>query len=96
MKIFMTAVIMAMLSFASAGVAQAQDVDMGKITCKQFLDAEKGEMESMLFWLDGYISALSENTVMSEEWMIELGTHLASFCIKNNSATLLEAVDAME
>ena len=50
----------------------------------------------MLTWIDGYMSAQSENTVMSNEWMAKLGTFLATYCTKNPNTTVLDAVGNME
>ncbi len=93
MKFFMTFAFMAFLGFAS--VAQAQDIDLGKITCAEFLASDKATVEKTMIWLDGYISALSENTVMSAEWMQEFGEHMGTYCTKNPSKTILDAVDAL-
>ena len=47
-------------------VASADDeTDMAKITCKEFLSAGESEMGLMLTWIDGYMSARSDNTMMS-------------------------------
>ena len=62
-------------------VASADDeTDMAKITCKEFLSAGESEMGLMLTWIDGYMSARSDNTMMSKAWMEKLGAHMASFC----------------
>ena len=45
-------------------VASADDeTDMAKITCKEFLSAGESEMGLMLTWIDGYMSARSDNTI---------------------------------
>ena len=48
-------------------VASADDeTDMAKITCKEFLSAGESEKGLMLTWIDGYMSARSDNTMMSK------------------------------
>lgn len=64
-------------------VASADDeTDMAKITCKEFLSA-------------GYMSARSDNTMMSKAWMEKLGAHMASFCSSNPGKTIMDAMNAV-
>ncbi len=94
MKLIMTLMVMAVLGLAS--FAQAQDVDFSKVKCSEFLNSGEANIQNTMIWLDGYVSALSDNTVMSTEWMKEFGTHMGTYCTKNPNSTILEAVDAME
>ena len=77
-------------------LAQAKDTDMGTITCKEFLASDQNEMTMLIFWIDGYMSAKSDNTVINDEWMNKLGTHLGTYCAKNSGNTIMNAMDAME
>lgn len=54
---------------AAPAFADTNEVDVGKITCGEFLKADDNGKTFMLTWIDGYMSAQSENTVMSNEWM---------------------------
>ena len=77
-------------------VASADDeTDMAKITCKEFLSAGESEMGLMLTWIDGYMSARSDNTMMSKAWMEKLGAHMASFCSSNPGKTIMDAMNAV-
>ena len=84
-----------LLFLPGKALAAGDDIDMGKISCKEFIDSKESEMEMMLFWIDGYMSAKSNNTVMSQEWMEKLGTHLANYCNKNPNKTIMKAMKAM-
>jgi acid stress chaperone HdeB len=66
--------------------------DMLKTTCKNFLADEQG-IGAMLMWIDGYLSAKSENTVLNEEWMKKLGLHMGTYCAQNNAKTVGDALD---
>lgn len=77
-------------------VASADDeTDMAKITCKEFLSAGESEMGLMLTWIDGHMSARSDNTMMSKAWMEKLGAHMASFCSSNPGKTIMDAMNAV-
>ena len=78
----------------TAGNAADDEQDVAKVSCKEFLGSGE-QMAGMLFWIDGYMSAKSDNTVMSEAWMQKLGTHLGQYCAKNPGNTIMQAIEAM-
>ncbi|MCR4666479.1 MAG: HdeA family protein [Desulfovibrio sp.] len=82
-----------LLCAPSAGFAD-DETDMAKISCKDFLGSGD-QMGTMLAWIDGYMSAKSDNTMMSKEWMEKLGKHMGEYCAKNPGNTIMQAMDAM-
>ena len=94
MKKMLLAVAAAAVLCGAPFASQAADQDMAKITCKDFL-ADQANMPLMIMWIDGYMSAQSENTVLSEEWIQKLGMHLGMFCGKNPDKTIMQAMEAM-
>lgn len=86
------AVIAAVL--AVPALAMAAERDIAKITCTEFLSDDES-MAPIIMWVDGYMSAHSDNTVISDEWMTKLGTHLGKFCSANPTKTIMEAMKAM-
>lgn len=92
-KFLLTAVAAAMLCTAPF-VSYAAEQDVAKITCKDFLGA-KDNIPMMLMWIDGYMSGKSDNTVISDEWMEKLSTHLGTYCGKNSDKTIMDAMEAM-
>ncbi len=93
-KICLAVVATMLLCLPATGFAAGNEQDMAKITCKEFLGAGDN-MGMMLTWIDGYMSGKSDNTVMSEEWMKKLGTHMGQYCGKNPSHTIMQAIEAM-
>ncbi len=92
-KIFVTAL---MLTFmAMAGVASAQTQDMAKVKCAEFNQGDQNVKTYIVFWLDGYMSAQSDNTEMSDEWVKKLSMHMGGYCAKNPNKTIMEAVEEM-
>lgn len=96
MKKLLLAAVTALMLAAPAAVS-AQETDMAKLSCKDFVAAAANEQQMgiLLAWIDGYMSAASENTVMSEEWMTKLGTHMVTWCQANPAKTIMDAMDAM-
>lgn len=87
----------AALMLASPAAVSAQETDMAKLSCQEFMTAASNEqhMGILLAWIDGYMSAVSENTVMSDEWMGRLGQHMATWCQANPQNTIMDAMEAM-
>ena len=94
MKILAAAALAACLLVAPVS-AQAEDVDMGKITCKELTSSPQDQIGMMLMWIDGYMSAQSENTVMSDAWMTKLANYLKDTCKKNPGQTIMTAIENM-
>lgn len=92
-KLLLTTFAVALLC-AAPFAAKAEDQDMAKITCKEFL-ADKENMPIMIMWIDGYMSGKSDNTVLGQAWIEKLGMHLGMFCGKNPSKTIMEAIESM-
>lgn len=78
----------------SMGVVQAEEQDIAQIKCTEFLQSGSF-MPSLLMWIDGYLSAATDNTVMDDAYIEELGTKLGSFCKANPDATLLDAINSL-
>ncbi len=74
--------------------AQAADFDMAKMSCKDFT-ANPNDMQYTMFWLDGYASACSEDTVTSQEWMEEFTKYMVEFCQGNPDKTIMNALEAL-
>ena len=94
MKKFILAVVAAAF-LCSPAVSFAEDMDMAKITCNDFLSQKEDDIVSVVIWVDGYLSAKSGDTVMGQEWMKKLSMNLASYCKQNGNKTLMDAIDAL-
>lgn len=82
------------LGSASIANAASDEQDIAKIKCSDFLK-NTNEIEFMLAWIDGYLSAKSDNTVISQAWMEKLGTHLGKYCAQNGNKTIMDAINAV-
>lgn len=74
--------------------ARAAEVDMAGIRCKDLLTNEE-QLPLVLMWVDGYMSAASDNTVFSEEWMVRLANHMGTYCATHPGRTVMDAMEAM-
>ncbi len=94
MKKFIFGAVAATFLFAAPMAAQAETKDVAKTTCQEFM-SDKDDMPLLIMWIDGYLSAQSDNTVFSKEWQEKLGSHLGEFCTKNPNKTIMDAMDAL-
>lgn len=67
-------------------------VDMAKVTCKDIAAKGEDEMALMLFWIDGYLSKEKNDTVLTGEWIQELGELIKTACAKSPTKPLLKLV----
>ncbi len=80
--------------FTTPPAVQAETKDVAKVTCQEFMN-DKDDMPLLIMWIDGYLSAASDNTVFSKEWQVKLGKHMGEFCTKNPNKTIMDAMDAL-
>jgi hypothetical protein len=82
----------ALLFAPLASPAQAEEIDFGKLTCEAFLELDEDATGLLYFWLDGYVSAKSGNTVMNTDGVESDVTELVKQCQANPKATVLKVL----
>lgn len=72
-----------------------QDIDFGDYSCRAFLadiaDASEEDAAAVLLWLDGYLSGVSGDTVLSWRGLEQLTTDLIERCRRKGNEQMLEA-----
>jgi len=56
-----------LLCLTDPAPAGAEKLDMGQLTCQDFKDMDAEAITSLYFWLDGYFSAKSGDTVLDTD-----------------------------
>ena len=90
--LFLAAALLSSLWIVPAQAATGADkIDFNKFTCKQFLDLDGDDAAYFYFWLDGFVSAKTNNLVMSlDEKSIENDLQqLMKMCNDNKDSRLL-------
>ena len=93
-KLLFSCLLAACLALPATTLAAGDDIDMAKVSCEEFLNSGSN-MTMMLTWIDGYMSGISDNTVISNAWMEKLGAHMGQYCSKNSGKTIMDAIKAM-
>ncbi len=81
-----------LLAAPLSGPAMADKVDFAKVTCGEFVELEVDELAMMYFWLDGYVSAKTDNTVMDTDGVEGDMTALVEACGANTESTVLNVI----
>lgn len=95
MKKLLIATVAALTLSLTANVASADEQDVAKIKCSEFVQSGDN-MPLIIMWIDGYLSAASGNTTMDDDYVEQLGTKLGEFCGQNPNATLWDAMSSLD
>src|SRR5437016_11625316 len=79
--------------FAAAPAAQAQVVDMSKLTCKEFLEIGKDAMVMTWAWLYGYYADQDADPVIDFDELVKQGQKLAEYCKANPTTDIIKAAE---
>lgn len=83
----------AMTSSGRRQEAQAQEtVDVGKITCEQFLSKGITDSRTMSIWLSGYYYGTRNNTVVDVGSFQKDANKLIDYCNSHSKVTIVDAV----
>jgi acid stress chaperone HdeB len=83
--------IVASAVFASAAKAQVV-LDMTMLTCKQYLEADKGRQDLIAAWMSGYFNAARSNPVFNATLFTSNRNRVSAYCKKHRPETLMSAI----
>ena len=75
--------------------AQAQTIDVSKITCAQFRGYAITNPNNIALWLSGYYNGQRGNTVIDVQVFKEDLEKVKDYCITNQTVTVMQAVEAV-
>ncbi len=87
-----TAALAAMMLAAAPAMAD-NNLDLAKVTCKDFLAAGKDNISIILTWLDAYYLGKDDPPVIDFDRMAKSGQALGAYCGENGDAVLSKAAD---
>jgi acid stress chaperone HdeB len=83
----------AAVMLAAAPAMAESNLDLAKVTCKDFLAAGKDNISIILTWLDAYYLGKDDPPVIDFDRMAKSGQALGKYCGENGEATLAKAAD---
>jgi len=73
----------------------AEDLNFGVYTCASFLQdastATAEDLGAVFLWLDGYLSGVSGDTVLTWKGLEDFGQKLVKYCADHRKVKLLDA-----
>ena len=77
----------------SALPAEAEQLDLSTVKCRQFLQSSKENIALVLMWLEGYYSEENAQPVVDFDQMSENSKKLGEYCGKNPEHSVITAAD---
>lgn len=77
----------------TAGTAGAQQVDMSKLKCRDFIELPKEVIAGLTVWLDGYFTDEEEAAVVDFEKLKTKGEKLSTYCAQNPRMRVMSAAE---
>jgi hypothetical protein len=78
--------------YLSGALAQ-ETLDVGKVTCEQFVSGELADSRTISIWLYGYYNGMRKNTVIDVLAVQEFEQGLIHFCLSNTAMPISEAAN---
>jgi acid stress chaperone HdeB len=75
------------------GQARAEVIDFSKVTCKQFFDTHKGDVNLILAWLAGYSREENDAPVLDTNEFAADARKFSDYCAAHPAASLMTAAD---
>ena len=81
--------------FAISSSASAQDLDFSKISCKEFINAPKDEISTILAWMEGYYTKESDPPIMRADKTVKDAKALSAYCNDHGDDDIIKAAEAV-
>ena len=75
--------------------AAAQDIDMSKIACKQFISAPKDQISTILAWLEGYYTKENDPPILRSEKTMNDAKNLSTYCNAHPDDDIIKAAESV-
>ncbi|MGF1577618.1 MAG: HdeA/HdeB family chaperone [Cyanophyceae cyanobacterium] len=72
---------------------KAESFDMNEFTCAELIELDTETSVLMIFWLDGYLSGISGDTVVDSEYIGGLAEAMILECDADPDAFVLDVVE---
>jgi hypothetical protein len=83
------------LAFIAPSPSAAQNTDLDKITCDQFLGSNAASVKEMMLWLAGYYTYADDPTVIDMGRIQDQERRLKALCSENKAMSVLAASETI-
>jgi acid stress chaperone HdeB len=85
-------VVVTLLGISSLPAAAQIQLDMNRVTCKDYLGYNPESRDFIRFWMSGYYNAAANSSVLNYDRLQSNSGKVATFCKTHKSATLPNAI----
>ncbi len=83
------------LLIAATAAVQAQDMDVSKISCKEFISSPKDQIGTILTWLEGYYTKENAPPIMYADKTVKDAKALSAYCNEHPTDDLIKAAETV-
>ena len=87
--------VVSIVAAPAAASAAAGDMDVSKITCKEFISASKDEIGTILTWLEGYYTKENDPPIMYADKTVKDAKGLSAYCNAHQDDDMITAAEAV-
>ncbi len=88
-------IVLAVALLLSLSPAKAEDMDMTKIKCKEFIASPKDQIAIILAWLEGYYTKESDPPIIFSDKMAKDAKNLSAYCNEHGDDDIVHAADTV-
>ena len=77
----------------ATGAADAQQVELSKLRCREFIDLPKETIANITLWLDGYYTDEEDPAVVDFDKVKAKADRLVAFCAQNPKSRVMTAAE---
>jgi hypothetical protein len=86
-------VVLIAASLLAADAAFAQQVELSKLRCREFIDLPKETIANITLWLDGYLTDEEDPAVVDFDKMKTRAEKLVTHCAQNPKTRVMTAAE---
>jgi hypothetical protein len=85
-------VVVTLLGISSLPAAAQIQLDMNRVTCKDYLGYSPESRDFIRFWMSGYYNAAANSSVLNYDRLQSNSARVKTYCKTHKSATLPNAI----
>lgn len=89
-------VVASVVALSVGGMARAQTLDIGTVTCTDVAEMPTDALVKLLFWIDGYMGGAAQDQTYDEERLQGNIDAAVGLCAESPDATLMDVLDKAE
>jgi acid stress chaperone HdeB len=77
----------------AAAPAHAVVLDLSTVTCKQFIESDKDEINMIMIWLDGWYKGDEDEAIIDTDVYVANAKKFGTYCAANPTISVVNAAE---